>query len=170
MDPSVQSLTSANDFKGLAELRAQAQKDRAGSVDKVAQQFEGMFLHMMLKEMRKTVPESEFFDTPSIKLYQDMQDQQLAMELAKDSPLGIAGVLKANLEQQGYLGSSDPNNDGAVHANAQPGFDLASKKAEKNLKLLNDLQNFSLKQSAQTYMLQRPSSMAIGEYRAMMPN
>ena len=168
MDSSAQSVTSANDFKGLAELRAQAQKDRAGSVDKVAQQFEGMFLHMMLKEMRKTVPDSEFFDTPSIKLYQDMQDQQLAMELAKDSPLGIANVLKANLEQQGYLGSSESKKDGADHKNDRSGFDLASKNAEKNLKLLKELQNFSLNQSAQTYMLQRPSSMAIGEYRAMM--
>jgi Rod binding domain-containing protein len=66
----------------------------------VAEQFEGMFLHMMLKEMRKTVPESVFFDSPSMKLFQDMQDQQVALDLAKEGPLGLATMLKANIAQQ----------------------------------------------------------------------
>jgi len=67
-----------------------------------------MFLHMMLKEMRKTVPESVFFDSPSMKLFQDMQDQQVALDLAKEGPLGLATMLKANItQQQGAKNGSD---------------------------------------------------------------
>jgi len=50
--------------------------------------------------MRKTVPESLFFDSPSMKLFQDMHDQQVALDLAKEGPLGLATMLKANIAQQ----------------------------------------------------------------------
>lgn len=99
MDYSTQSLSSYNDFQGLARLRAQAQRDQGAAIDQVAGQFEGMFLQMMLKEMRKTVPESVFFNSPASRLFQDMQDQQVALEMAKDGPLGLADMLKAGLAQ-----------------------------------------------------------------------
>ncbi len=100
MDYSSATLSTYNDFEGLASLRAQAQKDQSKAVDRVAEQFEGMFLNIMIKEMRKTVPESEFFNTPAIKLFQEMQDQQVAMDMAKEGPLGFAEFLKANIQLQ----------------------------------------------------------------------
>jgi len=100
MDYASAQVANYNNFEGLASLRAQAQQDQGEAVDKVAEQFEGMFLHMMLKEMRKTVPESVFFDSPSMKLFQDMQDQQVALDLAEEGPLGLANMLKANIAQQ----------------------------------------------------------------------
>jgi len=41
-----------------------------------------------------------FFNSPSMKLFQDMQDQQVALDLAKEGPLGLASMLKANIDQQ----------------------------------------------------------------------
>jgi len=41
------------DFSSLAELKAKAGKDAQGSLEKVAQQFESLFLHQMLKSMRQ---------------------------------------------------------------------------------------------------------------------
>jgi len=92
-----------NDFNGLASLRADAIRDQNKAIDKTAEQFEGLFLGMLLKEMRKTVPESALFDSNSMKLYEEMRDQQLALEMAKDGPLGIADLLKHNLQQNGHL-------------------------------------------------------------------
>ncbi len=69
MDYASQGLTTYNDFQGLAGLRAQAKNDQSKAVDKVSEQFESMFLHMMLKEMRKTVPDSVFLIHQQSKLF-----------------------------------------------------------------------------------------------------
>ena len=123
MDYATQSLSTYNDFEGLAGLRAAAKNDQNKAVDKVAEQFESMFMHMMLKEMRKTVPESEFFNTPGVKLFQDMQDQQIALEVAKGSPLGIADMLKTSLERNGHIKTEvneASNNKGVLRSAAFP--------------------------------------------------
>jgi len=123
MDYATQSLSTYNDFEGLAGLRAAAKNDQNKAVDKVAEQFESMFMHMMLKEMRKTVPESEFFNTPGVKLFQDMQDQQIALEVAKGSPLGIADMLKTSLERNGHIKTEvieASNNIGTLRSAAFP--------------------------------------------------
>ena len=123
MDYTTQSLSTYNDFEGLAGLRAAAKNDQNKAVDKVAEQFESMFMHMMLKEMRKTVPESEFFNTPGVKLFQDMQDQQIALEVAKGSPLGIADMLKTSLESNGHIKTEvneASNNKGVLRSAAFP--------------------------------------------------
>ena len=120
MDYASAQVANYNNFEGLASLRAQAQQDQGKAVDKVAEQFEGMFLHMMLKEMRKTVPESVFFDSPSMKLFQDMQDQQVALDLAKEGPLGLATMLKANIaQQQGAKNRSDKPEGFALNPQAK---------------------------------------------------
>jgi len=119
MDYSSATLSTYNDFQGLASLRAEAQKDQSKAVDRVAEQFEGMFLNMMIKEMRKTVPESEFFDTPSMKLFQEMQDQQVAMEMAKESPLGFAKFLKSNIQLQSTDKKTGFSN-GVIHPGPMP--------------------------------------------------
>jgi Rod binding domain-containing protein len=87
-----------------------------------------MFLHMMLKEMRKTVPESVFFDSPSMKLFQDMQDQQVALDLAKEGPLGLANMLKANIAQQRGHSTSDAHEPMLMNPVAA---DIALQKGQK---------------------------------------
>jgi flagellar protein FlgJ len=100
-------ISSYNDFQGMAELRAKAQRDQGGALDEVATQFEGMFLNMMLKEMRKTVPESELFNSSALRMFTDMQDQQMALAMAKQGPLGFADMLKQNLAGQLPSGESE---------------------------------------------------------------
>jgi len=146
MDYASQGLTTYNDFQGLAGLRAQAKNDQSKAVDKVSEQFESMFLHMMLKEMRKTVPDSVFFDSPAVKTFQDMQDQQMALELAKEKPLGIADMLKTNLASQGIVKTDD---DSAKHQIKQPSM------------------TFELNKKAQGFGMKRPANinMALDAYK-----
>jgi len=148
MDYSSATLSTYNDFQGLASLRAQAQKDQSKAVDKVAEQFEGMFLNMMIKEMRKTVPESVFFNTPAINLFQEMQDQQVAMDMAKEGPLGFAEFLKANIQLQSSKSGEQK----------QEGFDI-----NPNHK------GFELKEHGKSYVLpiSKSKSFAINKYKAV---
>lgn len=87
------------DFQGLAKLRAQAAGDSSRAIQETARQFESLFLHMMLKGMRNasSVLESDMTDRKTERTYRDMHDQQLALELGKRSPLGLADVLTRQL-------------------------------------------------------------------------
>jgi flagellar protein FlgJ len=87
------------DFKGLADLRAQAAHNSPAALKEAAKQFESLFIQMSLKSMRKasSVLESNLTHGKAEKTYQDMYDQQLAIELSKRSPLGLAEVLTRQL-------------------------------------------------------------------------
>jgi len=85
------------DFSGLAELKAKAGKDAQGSLDKVVQQFESLFLHQMLKSMRQANLGEGFMDSDQSLFYRDMFDQQLSLHLAEKGGLGLAEFLKRQL-------------------------------------------------------------------------
>jgi flagellar protein FlgJ len=87
------------DFQGLAKLRAQAAQDSSRALQETARQFESLFIQMTLKSMRNasSVLESELTDRKTERTYRDMHDQQLALELGKHSPLGLAEVLTRQL-------------------------------------------------------------------------
>jgi flagellar protein FlgJ len=149
MDIASAQISSANDFQGLAKLRAQAQKDQSVAIDQSAKQFEGMFLSMMLKEMRKTVPESELFNSNSMKLYQDMYDQQMALEMAKEGPLGLATMLKNNL------------NGGMSSASTELG--------QQGYALKPEVKSFALNPAIKTIPIQNSerAAIALQKYQAM---
>ena len=55
---TVNTSTSALDFAQIAQLKSNAKADEEGSIKEVAQQFESIFINMMLQSMRKaTEPE-----------------------------------------------------------------------------------------------------------------
>ena len=148
------SINGYNDFQGIAELRGKAQQDQSKAIDEVATQFEGMFLNMMLKEMRKTVPESELFNSPSMRLFTDMQDQQIALNMAKEGPLGIANLLKANLQGQGGNTQGE-----AKELNFEAALDYLQKSARA----------FELQQAQKTFELPQKGvqPMALDSYQAV---
>ena len=49
---TVNTSTSALDFAQIAQLKSNAQTDQEGSLNEVAQQFESIFINMMLQSMR----------------------------------------------------------------------------------------------------------------------
>ena len=90
-----------NDFEGLANLRSQAQRDQKSAINETAQQFEALFIQMMLAEMRKSIPKEGLFDSQAVRTYQDMADKQVSLDMAKRGDFGIAKVIKAQFESQG---------------------------------------------------------------------
>ena len=94
---SASSTSLYTDFAGLTRLKAQARSDQNAALDKAAEQFESMFLQMMLKSMRQAKLTDGLFDSQSMQKYQEMYDQQLAVHLAEAGGAGLADVIKRQL-------------------------------------------------------------------------
>lgn len=89
-----------NNPNGLARLRRDAQAPSPETVREVAQQFEALFIQMMLKNMRGTGVGDELFGSDQEKLYRDMFDQQLSVDLSEKGALGLADLLVRQLTRQ----------------------------------------------------------------------
>jgi flagellar protein FlgJ len=85
------------DFQGLDRLRASAARQDPQALREAAQQFEGLFTAMMLKSMREASLGSGLGDSEETKTYQDMYDQQLALQMAHGKGLGLADMLMQQL-------------------------------------------------------------------------
>jgi len=81
------------DFRGLAQLRSQAKNNSPQALKETARQFESIFIQMALKSMRSATQESGLLDNNHSRLYRDLYDQQMAVELGKQSGLGLADML-----------------------------------------------------------------------------
>lgn len=88
------------DLSGLTRLRADARQNSPEALRAVAQQFEALFLQMMLKSMRDAgdVTGNELFGSDQEQLYRDMHDKQLALEMANGKGLGLADMLVRQLQ------------------------------------------------------------------------
>lgn len=71
---------------------AYSEKDDA-KLKEACQGFESLFLNMMLKEMRKTVPEGETSSSYAMGLYQEMLDEEIAETASKGKGIGIADAM-----------------------------------------------------------------------------
>jgi len=81
------------DIQGLQNLKRAAREDAAGAAREVAQQFESLFVKMMLKSMRDANFGDEIFGSDQMDTYQDMYDNQMAMELSKGKGIGLADII-----------------------------------------------------------------------------
>ena len=85
------------DFQGLAQLKANAGRQSPEALEQVAEQFEAVFLQMMLKSMRQASLGEGLFDNDQSRLYQEMFDQQIALDMANKRQAGIADAMLKQL-------------------------------------------------------------------------
>jgi len=78
---------------------AYSEKDDA-KLKEACEGFESLFLNMMLKEMRKTVPESETSNSYAMGMYQEMLDEEIAENASKGKGIGIADSMYRQLSSQ----------------------------------------------------------------------
>ena len=86
-----------NDFVGLGKLQTQARVAPEEAAHEVAQQFESLFVGMMMKAMREATPKSGLFNSDQMEAYQQMFDQQLAIDLSASGGLGLASVIERQI-------------------------------------------------------------------------
>lgn len=89
-----------HDFSGLASLRRAAGESPEEAALPVAQQFEALFLQMMLKSMRDAVPDGGLFSDGGQKMYREMLDSQLSVNLSEQGGIGLAPVIARQISQQ----------------------------------------------------------------------
>lgn len=97
---SVESL--ASDVRGVEALRLKASSGDPEALRAAAKQFESMFLGIVLKTMRETrfsAEDDPFANSSSLKLYQELLDQQWAQKMSSGRGLGFAEAMYAALSR-----------------------------------------------------------------------
>jgi peptidoglycan hydrolase FlgJ len=106
------------DFQGLAALKNDAKGQAPTALKEAARQFESLFTQMLLKSMReanKSFGEDSLFGSDQGEMYQDMFDDQIAMQLSKGKGLGLADMLVKQLQQgAGPASASAPSELSAI--------------------------------------------------------
>ncbi len=108
------------DLQSLAPLKQAAREnpENIETLRNVAQQFESMFMQMVLKSMRSASLGDSLFDTDQSLFYRDMFDQQLAVKLSGNGGMGLADMLVEQLSRSSMLSRHDPfaaNRGGDYH-------------------------------------------------------
>jgi flagellar protein FlgJ len=106
---AIQPMPLAQDPESLAQsLRS----DQTRSVDSVAKNFEGLFMSLLLKEMRQTLESGSFFGSDSADVYGGLFDLYLGQHLAQGEGLGIASMLKQQLQTKPHEPASKETRHG----------------------------------------------------------
>ncbi|MCZ6895424.1 MAG: glucosaminidase domain-containing protein [Gammaproteobacteria bacterium] len=80
-------------FSRFADLRGLAREDAAGALAEVADEFEALFVEIMLKAARDAQMDDGLFDSNELDTYREMLDQQIAITMARNHDLGIGDIL-----------------------------------------------------------------------------
>ncbi|MEL6448202.1 MAG: flagellar assembly peptidoglycan hydrolase FlgJ [Pseudomonadota bacterium] len=87
-------MTSVTDFGQFTDLRALAGRDRDAALNKVAGQFEALFVQEMLKSMRAaSFGDPIFGEAGGGGMYRDLFDQQIADDIASGAGVGLKDLL-----------------------------------------------------------------------------
>ncbi|HTQ99250.1 MAG TPA: rod-binding protein [Candidatus Acidoferrum sp.] len=89
--------TVYNDLGSLTRLQAQSHSDPKAVLHQVSQQFESLFVTMMVKAMRDTIPKDGMFGGTDMESYQQMSDQQMSLNLSRNGSIGLAKVIERQL-------------------------------------------------------------------------
>lgn len=86
-------------FDGLAELRRGGAEDSPDARRAVAQQFEALFLNMMMKQMRSASAtiDGGLFDKDKSSVHESMLDQQMALSLSRGQGIGLTDAILRSL-------------------------------------------------------------------------
>jgi len=103
-----QNTALAVDAKSLGQLRAQAAQSPDKALKAAAQQFEAVFMNMMLKSMREATPQDGMMDSDQSRMFTGMLDQQLSQSLSGRG-IGLADMMVKQLSRSGQVGAATPS-------------------------------------------------------------
>lgn len=86
----------AVDAKSIDDLHLMAKQNPDEALQKAAQQFEALFMNMLLKSMREATPKDGLFDSQQTQFFTQMYDQQLAQHVSTKG-IGIADMMVQQL-------------------------------------------------------------------------
>jgi flagellar protein FlgJ len=91
------------DFSGLGELRGKAQQNQDKALKESAQQFEGLFIQMMLKSMREANAPMKDEDNQSqaMDTFEGMFDKEVSLQMSQRGAMGVGAFMERAVKQQG---------------------------------------------------------------------
>lgn len=95
----------ALDVQSLSRLKHTASQSPEKGLSQAADQFEAVFLQMMLKSMRDAIPQSDLLNSNATDTYTSMLDKQWAQKLSGD--IGLSDMLVEQLQGRGLVGRDD---------------------------------------------------------------
>ncbi|WP_261842435.1 flagellar assembly peptidoglycan hydrolase FlgJ [Aliamphritea ceti] len=101
------------EFGEMNKLRQQAKEKDPEALKAVAEQFEQLFMNMMMKSMRQAndaFSSDNPLNSSKVKFYQDMADTQLTKNLSESGGIGLADIIVKQLSS-GYGIEVDPGAD-----------------------------------------------------------
>ncbi len=103
------AITDFNQFTGM---RAAAERNDPEVLREVASQFEALFVQQMLKSMRDaSLGEPLLGNSDQHDMYQEMMDQQLAVEMSSGKGIGLADMLVRQLGGDAAAKLTPPDRD-----------------------------------------------------------
>ena len=84
------------DVQGVEKLRTQVKNDPDKALKEVAQQFEVLFINMLLKSMREATPKEGALDSDQTRFYSSMLDSQYAQTMSAKG-IGLADMMVKQL-------------------------------------------------------------------------
>lgn len=110
---------AAFDVQSAQDLRSQFAKNPQEGLKAAAQQFETMFLQMVMKSMRDTVPDDGMLNSEQSKFYTSLLDQQMAQNLSSNGKgVGFAKLIEQQLGRTMVGNASEADAQGAANAAA----------------------------------------------------
>ncbi|MDJ0710475.1 MAG: glucosaminidase domain-containing protein [Woeseiaceae bacterium] len=86
------------DFNQYTSMRAAAERNDPAALREVASQFEALFVQQMLKSMREaSLGDPILGNSDQHDMYQELMDQQLAVDMTSGKGLGLADMLVRQL-------------------------------------------------------------------------
>ena len=95
MVSSVESQSVYTDLSGLNSISSLGRKNTPEALRQVAQQFESLFLNIMLKAMRDSnavFAEGNYLQSNEMEFHQENLDNQLSVSMSEGRGLGLAEV------------------------------------------------------------------------------
>ncbi len=83
----------------FSDLKLEARQNSASAGKAVAQQFEGLFIQMMLKDMRSAATMDKSQHSSYMDFYTDMYDKQISQMLSQQGGIGIANLMQKQMAQ-----------------------------------------------------------------------
>ena len=109
-----------SDGADLPALRRAGKQDSPEALRAAAQQFESLFMNMVMKSMRDATPQDSPFDSQQSRMYTSMLDQKISDNFAKRG-MGLADALMRQLSNNaGVAPGADGTTPAASAASATP--------------------------------------------------
>lgn len=117
--PGGVDLTSrfALDVQSVNQLKLDARQSSPEALKQAAQQFEAVFMNMLMKSMREATPQDGMFESEQTRMYTSMLDQQLSQRMASRG-IGLAEVMVRQLS--GAMNAIPPGEDAPPIADLNP--------------------------------------------------